>query len=274
MRVLDFHTHPYRPDDLAPGSRAFVHGVSAAVREHGDRLKQPRHFADALRAQGVERAVVLAEHCPLTSGNVRTESVLAWCADAPEMLLPFACVDPNSDEAPAELLQSYIARGARGLKLYPSYQFFYPNERRVYPIYEVCQAAGIPLLLHIGSSVMPGTRLKYCDPIHLDDVAVDFPRLNIVMAHGGRGYWYDACAFMVAHFPNVYIDVTGLVPSRLLEHFPQLEKQATKFIFGSDWPAMPKSVRHNVDAIGALGLSAGALQAILFQNAARLLRLS
>jgi hypothetical protein len=273
MRVIDFHTHPYRPQDLAPATRDFVHGVSQAVREHGVRLADPQYFADALRQQGVERAVVLPEHCPATSGNVRTETVIEWCAAAPDTLLPFASVDPNTDENPADLLQSYIERGVRGLKLYPSYQFFYPNERRVYPIYEVCQAAGIPLLLHIGSSVIPGTRIKYCDPVHLDDVAVDFPGLSIVMAHGGRGFWYDACAFMAAHFANVYIDVTGLVPEKLLEFFPAMEKLSDKYVFGTDWPAMPKSAAHNIEAISRLGLSSAALERIFYHNSARLLKL-
>ncbi len=273
MRVLDFHTHPYRPADLAPATRAFVRGVSQALRQHGERLGDPGYFAEELRKQGVERAVVLPEHCPATSGNVRTESVLEWCAAAPETLIPFASVDPNTDESPADLLQQYIAAGARGLKLYPSYQFFYPNERRVYPIYEVCQAAGIPVLMHIGSSVIAGTRLKYCDPIHLDDVAVDFPQLDIVMAHGGRGFWYEACAFLAAHFANVHIDVTGLVPEKLLEFFPNMEKNADKYVFGTDWPAMPKSVAHNIDALTGLGLSQGALDRICYHNAARLLSL-
>ena len=273
MRVIDFHTHPYMPEFLAPGTREFVHGVSGGLREHGDKLADARYFANALREQGIERAVVLPEHCPATSGNVRTDSVLEWCAAAPDMLMPFASVDPNTDENPADLLATYIERGARGLKLYPSYQFFYPNERRVYPIYEVCQSAGIPLLLHIGSSVIPGTRLKYCDPIYLDDVAVDFPELSIVMAHGGRGFWYDACAFLAAHLPNVYIDVTGLVPEKLLEHFPNLEKFAHKYVFGTDWPAMPKSAAHNIAAISQLGLSMGAQQRIFHDNAARLLRI-
>lgn len=273
MRVIDFHTHPYMPHFLAPGTREFVNGVSSALREHGAKLADPRYFADALTQQGVERAVVLPEHCPATSGNVRTDDVLEWCAGANDMLIPFASVDPNTDESPADLLQSYIDRGARGLKLYPSYQFFYPDERRVYPIYEVCQAAGIPLLLHVGSSVIPGTRLRYCDPVHLDDVATDFPGLSIVMAHGGRGYWYDKCSFMAAHFDNVYIDVTGLVPERLMEHFPNLEKLAHKYVFGTDWPAMPKSAAHNIAAISQLGLSERALRRIFHENAARLLRL-
>src|SRR5690606_22224905 len=115
--------------------------------------------------------------------------------------------------------------------------------------------------------------LKYCDPVHLDDVAVDFPDLAIVMAHGGRGFWYQACATLAALHENVYIDVTGLVPSRLLEHFPDLERLADRVVFGSDWPAMPKSVAHNVRAIAGLGLSDEALEKIFRRNAARLLGL-
>ncbi len=273
MRVIDFHTHPYMPDALAPATREFVRGVSPAVAEHGDQLRAAPYFAQQIRAQGAERAVVLPEHCPATSGNVRTDDVLAWCSQAPDTLIPFASVDPNTDADAADLLSSYLERGARGLKLYPSYQFFYPNERRIYPIYEVCQAAGIPVLLHIGSSVIKGTRLKYCDPLYLDDVAVDFPDLAIVMAHGGRGFWYEQCAFLAAHFANVYIDITGLVPERLLEHFPQLERFSHKYVFGTDWPAMPKSIAHNLQVIRNLGLSENALQRICYQNAAQLLRL-
>ena len=274
MRLIDFHTHPYRPADLNPATRAFVQSVSAAVRVHGDRLADVAFCAQLLRADGVAHAVMLPEHCLQTSGNVRTETVLDLCARAGDFFVPFASVHPLLDEEPAELLAGYIARGARGLKLYPSYQFFYPNDKRVYALYELCQSAGIPVLLHIGSSVIPGTRLKYCDPLHLDDVAVDFPKLNIVMAHGGRGFWYDACAFLAAHFSNVYIDVAGLVPHRLLDHFPTLERMADKVVFGSDWPAMPKSVAHNAAAIARLGLSDDALEKIFYGNAARLLHLS
>ena len=273
-RVIDFHTHPYRPGDLAPGTREFVSRISPAVREHGDALADPEYFASVLRADGVMRAVLLPEHCPATSGNVRTETVLEIAAKVPDFFVPFASVDPNTDPKPAALLRRYAEAGPiAGLKLYPSYQFFYPNERRIYPIYEVCAELGIPVLYHIGSSVLPGTRLKYCDPIHLDDVAVGFPGVPLVMAHGGRGFWYDACAFLAAHFANVYIDVTGLVPGRLLEHFPRLEQLADKVVFGSDWPAMPRSVGENVDAVAGLGLSADALDRILYRNAARLLRL-
>ncbi len=244
------------------------------MREHGDRLRNPRFVAELLRAEGALRAVVLPEHCPLSSGNVRTETVLRLCREVPDFFLPFASVDPNSDPSPAALLRRYIADGAVGLKLYPSYQYFYPNEPRVYPIYEVAQEAGIPVLFHIGSSVLPNTRLKFCDPIHLDDLAVDFPAMPVVMAHGGRGLWHRACAFLARQHPSFFIDVSGLVPARLPELFPELERIADKVVFGSDWPAMPRSPGANACVIaGELGISAGAVAGILRENAARLLRL-
>lgn len=271
--ILDFHTHPYRPEDLAPGTREFVRGVSRALREHGEALRDPVYAAGVLRDQGIVNAVMLPEHCPGSSGNVRTETVLALCRQSGGFFLPFASVDPVTDPRPADLLRSYVDEGVVGLKLYPSYQFFYPNDPRVYPLYEICEAAGIPVLFHIGSSVIPGTRMKYCDPIHLHDLAVDFPDMVVVMAHGGRGYWYDACAFLAAHQRNFHIDVTGLVPSRLPEHFPDLERLAPKIVFGSDWPAMPRSPGENAAAIMALGLSADAVDRILYRNAAALLRL-
>lgn len=271
--LIDFHTHPWLPGHLHPDTASFIRSISPAVAEHGDRLGDPAHAARVLRGQGVDRAVVLPEHCRETSGDVRTGTVLEWCAREPDFFIPFASVNPNLDPEPATLLREYIAAGARGLKLYPSYQFFHPHERRIHPLYEACADAGIPVLLHVGSSVLPGTVLEYCDPVHLEPVARSFPSLPLVMAHGGRGHWYDRCARLVESHANVYIDVAGLVPSRLLEHFPALESMADRVVFGSDWPAMPKSVDHNARAIRELGLGPDALEKIFHRNARRLLGL-
>jgi uncharacterized protein len=271
MEVIDFHTHPWLPHHLNRPTEAFIREISPAVAEHGDRLSDPRYAADILRRDGVVRAVVLPEHCAETSGDVRTETVLEFCDAEPSFYIPFASVNPNLDPAPAALVRAYLAAGARGLKLYPSYQFFHPDEPRLYPIYEACAAAGVPVLVHVGSSVIPGTRMEFCDPAHLAPIARDIPELILVMAHGGRGPWYEDCARLVAETDNVHIDVAGLVPGSLLRHFPDLPAMADRFVFGSDWPAMPKSVGHNVDVIRGLGLDAPALGSILRGNAARLL---
>lgn len=271
--IVDFHTHPWLPHYLNPATERFIREISPAVAQHDDRLSDPAFAADVLRAEGVDRAVVLPEHCPQTSGNVRTERVLDFCAAVPDFYIPFASLHPDLDPEPTELLRGYIERGVRGLKLYPSYQYFRPDEERLYPVYELLQEAAIPLLLHVGSSVIPGTRLEYCHPRHLEPVVRDFPRLAVVMAHGGRGHWYEECARLTTRSDHVYIDVTGLVPARLLDHFPGLADMADRVVFGSDWPAMPKSVAHNVAAIRALGLEDAAVDGILRSNARRLLAL-
>ncbi len=141
------------------------------------------------------------------------------------------------------------------MKLYPSYQHYYPNEQRMYPLYQAAQDLGIPVLFHVGSSVFRGTRMKYCDPLHLDDVAVDFPELNLVMAHAGRGFWYDRAFFLAKLHANVYLEISGLPPSKLMTYFPELDRLTEKVIFGSDWPGM-QWIRRNMEAIGKLPLPA------------------
>ncbi|MCI0437351.1 MAG: amidohydrolase, partial [Gemmatimonadetes bacterium] len=107
-RVVDFHTHPYLTHDLAPATVEFINRISPAAKEHGQRLGDPVYAAERLAEQGVARAVLLAEHCPRTSGNVRTETVIEWSRRTDGFFLPFACVDPNTDAAPADLLRSYL----------------------------------------------------------------------------------------------------------------------------------------------------------------------
>jgi predicted TIM-barrel fold metal-dependent hydrolase len=142
----------------------------------------------------------------------------------------------------------------------------------MYPLYQAAQDLDIPVLVHTGSSVFKGTRMKYGDPLHLDDVAVDFPRLNLVMAHAGRGFWYDRAFFLSKLHPNVYMELSGLPPSKLMTYFPELDRITEKVIFGSDWPGMPW-IRRNMEAIRELPLPAEGVENILGGNAARLLRL-
>ena len=207
---------------------------------------------------------------PATSGYVANESVLDFCSKH-DMLIPFVSVNPNVNPDCVEKFEMYVKEyGAKGLKLLPSYQFFYPNEQRLYPLYAKASELNIPVVFHIGSSVFKGTRIKYCDPIYLDDVAVDFPDLKIVMAHSGRGFWYDQCFFLSRLHKNVYMDITGLPPNKLLTYFPELDKNGEKVIFGSDWPAIPTSIKENIQAIENLPRSDGTIEGILYKNAYKL----
>ena len=129
--------------------------------------------------------------------------------------------------------------GFRGLKLYPTYNYFYPNDPVLYPVYAKAEELGIPVAWHTGTSAFPASRLKYGDPIHIDDVAADFPRLTAVITHSGRPIWYDTAYTLARMRENVYMEVSGLPPKRLLTYFPDLERVSDKVLFGSGWPSVP-----------------------------------
>ncbi len=160
----------------------------------------------------------------------------------------------------------------KGLKLYPPYQHFYPNDNKIYPIYEKAVELGIPIMFHTGSSIYKHSKLKYGDPLYLDEVAADFPKLKIVMAHSGRGFWYDRAFFLSIIHKNVYMEISGLPPQKLLQYFPEIEKNMNKVIFGSDWPGVI-SIRKNIDALCSLSLKKLTLENILYKNAKKILNL-
>ena len=272
MEIIDFHTHYVRKELLNPTWLSFLESINPEFfAKMDDFVKNPDLFIAYLKTQGVRYAVVLPECAPATSGFVPTEDVIQYCRGQ-EMLIPFTSLNPNVQLDLAATLQFYVKDcGAKGLKLHPSYQFFYPNEARLYPLYAKAQELRIPVIFHIGSSIFKGTRLKYCDPIYLDDIAVDFPDLKIVMAHSGRGFWYNECFSLSRLHQNVYMDITGLPPQNLLSYFPDLEKNSEKVLFGSDWPTMPTEIGKNIEAIKSLPLSDRTLEAILFRNAHKIL---
>jgi predicted TIM-barrel fold metal-dependent hydrolase len=125
--------------------------------------------------------------------------------------------------------------------------------------------------IHTGTSVFPGARSRFGDPMDVDDVAIDFPKLRILLAHGGRPLWMDNAFFVVRRHPNVCLEVSGIPPAKLLEYFPRLEELADKTIWGTDWPSPGvKSMRANVDAFLALPLSDETKTKILGSNAERI----
>jgi predicted TIM-barrel fold metal-dependent hydrolase len=272
MEVIDFHIHYIRKEFLNPTWLNFLEEINPEFYAKIDDLsKNPELLTAYLKNQGVSYAVLLPECAPATSGFVPAEEVIHYCRGQ-EMLFPFTSLNPNVHFDLAAKLELQVKDGGvKGLKLHPSYQFYYPNEARLYPLYAKAQKLGIPVIFHIGSSIFKGTRLKYCHPIYLDDVAIDFPDLKIVMAHSGRGFWYSECFSLARLHKNIYMDVTGLPPQNLLNYFPELEKMSEKIIFGSDWPTMPGSIRKNIETIKSLPLKDRTIEAILCGNAHKIL---
>lgn len=274
--VIDFHVHPVVYEKMQPWVVEYIfemNNYEGDLEEYKNYFSKPANFIDYLGKNGVKYAVVLAEYCPVTTGICSNEAVAEFCNEH-SSLIPFASVDFNSDKSPGEFLKFHVEEyGFKGVKLYPTYQFVYPNDKNLYPLYDVAQHYQIPVMLHTGTSIFKGSRLKYGNPLFLDDVAVDFPQLNILLVHGGRGCWYQEAFTLAKLHSNVYIEIAGLPPERLLNYFPELEKIPEKFIFGSDWPGVP-GIKQNIEDFLSLPIAADSKEKILYSNAAKLLSLA
>lgn len=194
-------------------------------------------------------AVVFTVDAEAATGQMTlsNEEIADLAAQHPDVLIPFGSIDPARGVAGIRAARRLVeSHGVRGFKFHPSLQDFLPNDRAVYPLYEELQSLGVPALFHTGQTGigagLPGGRgikLRYSDPMLLDDVAADFPGLTIIMAHPSVP-WQDAAISVATHKANVYIDLSGWSP----KYFPpQLVRAANtmlkrKVLFGSDYPLL------------------------------------
>lgn len=271
MPIIDFHLHPLKYETYQPGARGYLESVIGEDMEgYIEQMATSEAVVEMLEESGVDYAVVLAELSPITTGMISNEGVAEFC-QASERLIPFANINPYLVTSPAEELERYVrGLGFRGLKLYPTYQHFYPNESTLYPLYAQAEELGIPVMIHTGSSAFRGSRLKYGDPLFIDDLAVDFPSLVLIQVHSGRGFWYDRALFLARLHEKVYMEIAGLPPQKLLTYFPDLERNSAKVLFGSDWPGV-RSIKANIEALRTLPISEEAKRRILGENAAQIL---
>jgi predicted TIM-barrel fold metal-dependent hydrolase len=175
---------------------------------------------------------------------IPNEEIAEGAAANPDVLIAFASVDPGRQDAVERARRLIADHGVKGFKFHPNAQAFHPNDPSAYPLYDVIAEAGLPAIFHTGHSGIGtglpgggGFRLKYSNPMALDDVAADFPELQIVMAHPSFP-WQDEAISICLHKENVWIDLSGWSP----KYFPpQLVQYAntqlkTKVLFGSDFP--------------------------------------
>ncbi len=244
--AIDVHTHAERNEgqEQDPVTLEVLH---AAARYFGGSPPQPS--AAEVAAYYRERkmlAVVFTVDDEAGMGRPRigNDQVLAAARDNPDVLIPFASVDPHKGKLGVRQARELVQAGARGFKFHPNTQAFWPNDRSFYPLYEVIAEAGLIALFHSGTTGigagMPGgggVRLKYSAPMAVDDVAADFPELDIILAHPSFPWQEEALAIAV-HKPNVYIDLSGWSP----KYFPDILVRytntllKTKMLFGSDFP--------------------------------------
>jgi predicted TIM-barrel fold metal-dependent hydrolase len=270
----DGHGHFALDQELIDASAAYFRG------DH-DRTPNVPQVAEYYRERQIA-AVVFTVDAHTAPGHpaLSSEAIIAAAADHDDVLIPFASVDPHDGASAAARLRDLAAAGARGLKLHPSLQGFVPNDPAYYPLYEVATELALPVVFHTGQTGigagLPGGRgikLRYSDPMLLDDVAADHPALTIVLAHPSVP-WQDAAISMATHKSNVFIDLSGWSP----RYFPaQLVRAANsllkrKMLFGSDYPMITPD-RWLAD-FEQLEIKPDIRPLILKDNAARLLGLT
>jgi predicted TIM-barrel fold metal-dependent hydrolase len=227
-------------------------------------------------------AVVFGVDSALTTGQPRisNEFIVESAARHADVLIPFASIDPRRGQEGVAEARELVADGTvKGFKFHPNIQQFFANDPIAYPLYEVIEASGSIALFHTGhsgiGSGLPGgggIRLKYGNPMHIDDVAVDFPGLKIVMAHPSFP-WQDEALSIAMHKPQVSIDLSGWSPKRFP---PQLVDAIGGFlrnqaVFGSDFPLIDPE--RWISAFATLGYDDDVTKQVLLTNAAKLLGL-
>jgi uncharacterized protein len=256
-----------RTMDVAALDAIDVHvHVQASVRAAGAPSQRLEEMAEYFRAEDVAAHTVpsIAEYYRSrrmaavvfgvdtvadgdAPGKPSNEEIAELAAEHADVLIPFASVDPARG-ADAVARARRLAGGGvvRGFKFHPNLQGFFPDDRAVYPLYEVLQEHGMVALFHSGHTGVGagtrgggGVRLKYSNPMHVDDVAVDFPDLKIILAHPSFP-WQDEALSVALHKPNVHIDLSGwspkYFPPSLVQHANTLLKN--KMLFGSDFPVI------------------------------------
>ena len=252
--AIDIHTHAEEPCDTcrddgynefqAGMARYFknpagVEGMLPTIQQTGEYYRERKIAAvifpvDAERESGFRR--------------YHNEEVLEQVADYDDVLIPFVSIDPHKGKMGVREAERLMSKHPeiKGFKFHPTFQGFYPNDRMAYELYGAIQEAGRIALFHTGQTGVGsgmrggmGMRLKYSNPMYLDDVAVDFPDLKIILAHPSFP-WQEEALSVATHKPNVYIDLSGWSP----KYFPPILIQYAnsmlrkKMLFGSDWPAI------------------------------------
>ena len=280
--ALDVHTHVSISVDAEP--TAASEGAEAMARYF--KVESLATTVPQMAAYYRERkmaAVAFMVDATSATGEapgVTNEEIARLAAEHSDVIIPFGSVDPHAGKAAAKVARRLVEEhGVKGFKFHPNAQAFFPNDRAVYPLYEVLEGLKVPALFHsghtgVGAGVRGGNgiRLKYSNPMHVDDVAVDFPDLPIILAHPSFP-WQDEAISVALHKPLVHIDLSGwspkYFPQNLVQYANTLLKH--KVLFGSDYPVITPD-RWLAD-LEKTGIREEVRPLILKENAARLLGL-
>ncbi len=279
IRVTDchVHVHPWRdmPDDIVEVLKRGQQDIELLM----EAMYDPGLLLRMMDEDGIDRVGLVNYPSPdvmRTDWRINEHAARYSAAD-PTRLMPFGGVHPRYTSDPAGDVDALIDLGMRMLKLHPNHQQMTANAytdglEALGKIYRRCEERGLPVLIHTGTSIFPRARNKFGNPLELDDVALDFPDLQIVLAHGGRPFYMGEAFFVLRRHRNVWFDLSGIPPKALLEYFPKLAELEHKLLWGTDWPSPGVTrMRRNVDQFLALPLSDSLKRAALELNPERLL---
>jgi uncharacterized protein len=259
--LVDAHVHVARLPTLSADWLAWVttFGGEVPLDELFDADGRPRpaaidaHFA----GQGADHVLLFTEYSPKSTGIQPIEDLLPLLEYNPVRFRAVANLNPHLHYPVAAELARQVGLGAIACKIHPVHGGFSASDPMLYPAYSWAEQRGLPVIVHCGTSTFAGSANAYADPILLDPVFRDFPGLTVLLAHGGRGWWYDQAAFLALQRANVWIEVSGLPPHRLPDYYgSSLRRLAAKMIFGTDWPGVP-GVERNARSLQKVLLGAG-----------------
>ena len=280
MPIIDIHVHIQPWEQLKPEVHARMTAGRKDMAEIKKFIASSKAFLAFLDANGVERAGLINYPSPDLMGftAATNDFVANYCKENPQRLIAFGGVHPRfCDDVDAEMTR-LLKLGIRCLKVHPPHQMLAANAYRdgnqaQEILYRRAEQENMLVMFHGGTSIFPGARNVYADTMPIDDVAVDFPNLKIIIAHAGRPLHAETTFFLLRRHKNIYIDISGIPPKKLLDYLPRLGEIANKTLWGTDWPSPGvMDMRQNIDDFVALPILAQMKEAILYENALRLLK--
>jgi uncharacterized protein len=273
LQIFDVHVH-VQPWQLMR--------ADALAMMNTETAKEVLSSADSLLRyldqEGVERICCINYVSPDVMGFPRETN--DWISDFTrehrDRLLPVGSVNPLHVTDVRGEIERVLDLGMRMVKIHPPHQLFAPNAYRfdlpaLSEVYRACSERGVPVMIHTGTSVFPRARNIYADPMPIDDVAVDFPDLKIIMAHLGRPLYAQTAFFLLRRHANVFADISGIPPRGFLKYFPRAGEVAGKLLWGTDWPSPGvTSMKRNVDQFRSLWLDDPLVEQVFSSNAASL----
>jgi predicted TIM-barrel fold metal-dependent hydrolase len=247
LAAIDVHTHVHASIDDKGGA----HPADDMFEYFGTDIVHPTvpHLAEHYRERKMACVAFMIDATAATGvpPQVSNEEICELAADHADVVIPFVSVDPHAGAAAVRRIGELVDRhGARGFKFHPNQQAFFPNDPEFSPLWRAIADTGLPVVFHSGHTGVGagqpgggGIRLKFSNPMLVDDIAVDFPEMPIVLAHPSFP-WQDEALSVALHKPTVRIDLSGwspkYFPANLIQYANTLLKD--RMLFGSDYPVI------------------------------------